>query len=51
MKNPWTMKMEQFARFNPEERQRLDALIHGKRQESTQSVIQTALDKILRLSG
>lgn len=27
MINPWTMKMEQFTRFKPEERARLDALI------------------------
>jgi CRP-like cAMP-binding protein len=30
MKNPWTMKMEQFTKFSAEERRRLDALIQGK---------------------
>ena len=33
MKNPWTMKMEQFTRFTAEERQRLDALIVKKQRE------------------
>ena len=33
MSNPWTMKMEQFTRFSPEERQRLDALITERRQQ------------------
>ncbi len=32
MSNPWTMKMEQFTRFSPEERQVLDTLITDRRQ-------------------
>jgi hypothetical protein len=27
MLDPWTMKMEQFARFTPEKRSRLDQLL------------------------
>ena len=32
MPNPWTMKMEQFTAFTPEQRARLDALV-GERQQ------------------
>ena len=34
MRNPWTMKMEQFTRFSPADRQRLDALITERRRQS-----------------
>jgi CRP-like cAMP-binding protein len=33
MKNPWTMKMEQFTRFSDKERQRLDDLIKAKQRK------------------
>ena len=39
MKNPWTMKMEQFTAFSDEERRRLDDLVtanqrkHGPRED------------------
>ena len=34
MRNPWTMKTEQFTRFSPADRQRLDALITERRRQS-----------------
>lgn len=41
MGNPWTMKMEQFTRFSPEERQRLDDRISKKhvRYEARQDIL------------
>ena len=33
MPNPWTMKMEQFTAFEPEQRERLDALVAERKQD------------------
>jgi CRP-like cAMP-binding protein len=33
MPNPWTMKMEQFTAFTPEQRARLDALVEERQQD------------------
>lgn len=34
MHNPWTMKMEQFTRFSPDQRQTLDALMTERRRQN-----------------
>src|SRR4051794_29506202 len=35
MRNPWTMKMEQFTRFSAAEKQRLDQLLCDRRAENS----------------